>query len=161
MTDETTRTPGAIAAQSVAARTKPSNYPEPFFSRMAGRTKRQLGDFFSLSNFGVNLTELSPGGESALLHAHTKQDEFIYVLEGHPTLVTEADETVLAPGMCAGFPAGGGAHQLVNRSDAIVRYLEIGDRRPGDSATYPKDDIQADLGPDGQWVFSRKDGSAY
>lgn len=161
MTDKIIKTPGAVVAQSVAVRTKPSNYPEPFFTRMAGRTKRQLGDFFGLSNFGVNLTELAPGGESALLHAHTKQDEFIYVLEGTPTLVTEAGETALVPGMCVGFPARGEAHQLVNRSDGPVRYLEIGDRRPGDSARYPKDDIQADLGPDGQWVFTHKDGSAY
>lgn len=161
MTDEIKKTLGAVAAGSVAVRTKPSNYPEPFFSRMTGRTKRQLGDFFGLSNFGINLTELAPGGESALLHAHSKQDEFIYVLEGAPTLVTETEETVLAPGMCAGFPAQGEAHQLVNRSDALVRYLEIGDRRPGDSASYPRDDIQAEMGSDGNWAFTRKDGSAY
>lgn len=161
MADPSDDTPTAISALSVPVRTKPSNYPEPFFSRMAGRTKRQLGDVFGLSNFGVNLTELAPGGESALLHAHTKQDEFIYILEGHPTLVTDTGETALAPGMCAGFPAAGAAHQLVNRSDAPVRYLEIGDRTPGDAASYPNDDIRAELGPDGNWVFTRKDGTPY
>lgn len=161
MANESKQSPDAISAMSVAVRTKPSNYPEPFITRMAGRTKRQLGDVFGLSNFGVNLTELAPGGESALLHAHTRQDEFVYVLEGTPTLVTETGETLLAPGMCTGFPAEGVAHQLVNRTDATVRYLEIGDRRPGDAARYPRDDIQADLGPDGQWVFTHKDGSAY
>lgn len=161
MAAETDKTPLAVDAAAVAPRTKPSNYPEPFFSRMAGRSKRQLGDVFGLSNFGVNLTELAPGGESALLHAHTKQDEFIYILEGRPTLVMETGETELAAGMCAGFPAAGKAHQLVNRSDAPVRYLEIGDRTPGDAASYPNDDIQAKLGPDGNWLFTRKDGSPY
>lgn len=158
MTDER---PPAVRALDVAPRAKPSTYPEPFFSRMAGREKRQLGDLFGLGNFGVNLTRLAPGGESALLHRHTRQDEFVYILEGSPTLVTEEGETFLAPGMCAGFPAGGSAHQLVNRTATDVLYLEVGDRTPGDAASYPHDDIQANLGPDGQWLFTHKNGSPY
>lgn len=150
----------AIVATEAAPRTKPSNYPEPFFSRMAKREKRPLGDVFGLKNFGVNLTRLAPGGESALLHRHSKQDEFVYVLEGTPTLVTDRGEVVLSPGMCAGFPAAGLAHQLVNRTDTVVVYLEIGDRTPGDEGTYPTDDIAAKLTPDG-WTFTHKDGTPY
>jgi uncharacterized cupin superfamily protein len=153
--------PLALVAADVPPRTKPSNYPEPFFSRMARREKRQLGDPFGLTNFGVNLTRLDPGGESALLHRHSRQDEFVYILEGTPTLVTDAGETTLSPGMCAGFPAGGIAHQLVNRTDAPVLYLEIGDRTPGDEGSYPADDLAAVLGPDGRWIFARKDGTPY
>jgi uncharacterized cupin superfamily protein len=155
------RRPLALVAADVPPRTKPSNYPEPFFSRMARREKRQLGDPFGLTNFGVNLTRLDPGGESALLHRHSRQDEFVYILEGTPTLVTDAGETTLSPGMCAGFPAGGIAHQLVNRTDAPVLYLEIGDRTPGDEGSYPADDLAAVLGPDGRWIFARKDGTPY
>ncbi|HKK29917.1 MAG TPA: cupin domain-containing protein, partial [Alphaproteobacteria bacterium] len=95
--------PLAMRALDAPPRTKPSNYPEPYFSRMARREKRQLGDAFGLNKFGVNLTRLDPGGESALLHRHSKQEEFIFILEGEPTLVTETDELQLAPGMCAGF----------------------------------------------------------
>jgi uncharacterized cupin superfamily protein len=153
--------PIAVPASTVPPRTKPSNYPEPFFSRMLKREKRPLGDVFGLKNFGVNLTRLLPGGESALLHRHSKQDEFIYILEGEPTLVTETAEVTLSPGMCAGFPAAGEAHQLVNRTDADVLYLEVGDRTPGDQGSYPKDDIQATLGPDGKWMFTHKDGRPY
>ncbi|MHA1566012.1 MAG: cupin domain-containing protein [Alphaproteobacteria bacterium] len=151
----------AVPAESVPPRTKPSNYPEPFLGRMSGREKRQLGDFFGLKNFGVNLTKLAPGGESALLHRHSKQDEFVYVLAGEPTLVTETEEIQLRPGMCAGFPARGNAHQLVNRTDQDVVYLEIGDRSPGDEGSYPNDDIQAALDPDGKWLFTHKDGRPY
>src|SRR6186713_2910749 len=115
---------GAITAIEAPVRSKPSTYPEPFFSRMAGREKRPLGDTFGLKNFGVNLTKLSPGGESALLHRHSKQDEFVFILEGEPTLVTDRGEIQLTPGMCAGFPAAGLAHQLVNRTDHDVVYLE-------------------------------------
>jgi uncharacterized cupin superfamily protein len=153
--------PIAVVASEVAPRTKPSNYPEPFASRMAGREKRPLGDLFGLSNFGVNLTRLAPGAVSALRHAHSVQDEFIYILQGHPVLVTDAGETPLSPGMCAGFKAGtGNGHQLLNRTGEEVVYLEVGDRSAGDSAIYSDDDIQAAL-VQGQWRFAHKDGSPY
>ncbi len=78
---------------------------------MAGRQKRPLGDLFGLVNFGVNLTRLVPGGVSALRHAHSRQDEFVYVLEGRPTLHTDDGRTELVPGMCASFESGtGNAH---------------------------------------------------
>ena len=153
--------PLAIDAKSVPPRTKPSNYPEPFFSRMLKREKRQLGDQFGLKNFGVNLTRLFPGGESALLHRHSKQDEFVYILQGEPTLVTDDGEVTLGPGMCAGFPAQGRAHQLVNRTALDVLYLEIGDRSTGDEGFYPADDLTAALGADGKWIFAHKDGTIY
>ena len=52
--------PNALVAADAPPRTKPSNYPEPFASRMSGRTKRPLGDLFGLKNFGVNLTGRGP-----------------------------------------------------------------------------------------------------
>jgi uncharacterized cupin superfamily protein len=112
---------------------------------MAGRDKRPLGDLFGLTNFGGNITRLAPGGASALRHAHTKQDEFVYILEGRPTLVTDGGRTALEPGMCAGFKAGAGdAHCLVNETDADVVYLEIGDRTAGDAVDYPDDERRRD-----------------
>jgi uncharacterized cupin superfamily protein len=154
-------TPAAIDAAAAPLRARPSNYPEPFASRMAGREKRPLGDVFGLAAFGVNLTRLGPGAQSALRHRHSRQDEFVYVIEGEPTLVTDAGEEVLRPGMCAGFRAGGTAHHLVNRSGRDVVYLEVGDRAKGDEGTYPDDDIQAVMGPDGKWRFAHKDGRPY
>ena len=155
------RSPIAINAADAPLRTKPSNYPEPFAARMAGREKRPLGDLFGLSSFGVNLTRLAPGAMSALRHAHTKQDEFIYILQGHPTLCTDAGRTPLVPGMCAGFKAGtGNGHHVINETADDVVYLEAGDRTPGDEGSYPDDDLKAGMA-DGKWVFSRKDGTAY
>ena len=154
--------PKAIRALEAPPRAKASNYPEPFAARVKGREKRPLGEVFGLTHFGVNLTRLAPGAVSALRHAHTKQDEFVYVLEGHPTLITDSGETVLGPGMCAGFRAGSGdAHHLVNRSGAEVLFLEIGDRTAGDAAAYPDDDLQAVIDTDGKWRFTRKDGTRY
>ena len=153
--------PIAITAEHAALRAVPSNYPPAIAARLIGREKRQLGEVFGLRNFGVNLTHLSPGAISALRHAHTRQDEFIYVLEGHPTLLTDEGETPLSPGMCAGFKCGtGNAHQLINRTEAEVVYLEVGDRTPGDMASYPDDDLAAKQ-LDGQWHFSHKNGEPY
>jgi uncharacterized cupin superfamily protein len=158
---DSAKRPVALLAADAPARLKSSNYPEPFFSLMTKRDKRPLGDLFGLANFGVNLTRLAPGGSSSLRHTHTKQDEFVYILEGRPTLVTDAGRTPLQPGMCAGFKAGSAdAHHLVNESDEDVVYLEIGDRTPGDSVTYPDDDLAAGL-VEGKWRFVHKDGTLY
>ena len=133
----------------------------PFFSRMRKREKRPLGDYFGLRNFGVNLTRIAPGGESALMHAHSRQDELIYVVDGHPTLVAESGEAVLSPGMCAGYPAQGEAHQVVNRSEEDVVILEIGDRTKADEVRYPRDDLRAVLDAEGRWAFVHKDGTPF
>ena len=154
--------PVAVVAADAPPKTKATNYPEPFASRMKGRLKRPLGDLFGLSNFGVNLTRLEPGASSALRHAHSKQDEFIYVLEGQPTLITDAGETELQPGMCAGFKSGtGNGHHLINRTSENVLFLEVGDRSANDTGSYPDDDIKAELNSNGQWQFTHKNGRPY
>jgi uncharacterized cupin superfamily protein len=155
-----TKFPTALRAADVPPQARPTNYPEPFAARVAGRQKRRLGEAFGLANFGVNLTRLAPGAVSALRHRHAKQDELVYILEGEPVLVTDAGETPMKPGDCAGFKAGGDAHQLVNRGAGDVLYLEIGDRTPGDGVVYPDDDLH--LAPvDGRLRFQHKDGTPY
>jgi len=151
--------PISLRAAAVPPRARASSYPPDLAAKMAGREKRVLGDLFGLVNFGVNLTRLAPGAASSLHHAHARQDEFIYVLEGTPTLLVGEAERLLAPGDCAGFAAAGAAHHLVNRSGADVVYLEIGDRTPGDSAVYPEDDLVAEARPEGGWRYTRKDGT--
>jgi uncharacterized cupin superfamily protein len=153
--------PNPILALNAPPRSKPSNYPEPFRSMMAGRVKRPLGDLFGLTNFGVNITVVPPGAVSALRHAHSSQDEFVYVVSGLLTLHTDEGESELAAGMCVGFKAGSGnAHRLVNRSAFEAVYLEVGDRTPGDMVTYPDDDLVAQS-DQGRWVFRHKDGTPY
>jgi uncharacterized cupin superfamily protein len=140
---------------------KSSNYPEEFKPLVAGRIKKRLGDAAGLKNFGVNLVKLEPGSCSALRHWHTNQDEFIYILSGEVTLVTNAGEQILHSGMAAGFPAGeADGHHLINRSNAVVEYLEVGDRTPNDVANYPDNDLIA-KDNSGVWVFAHKDGSPY
>jgi uncharacterized cupin superfamily protein len=150
----------AICAAEAPPRARPSRYPADLAAKIGAREKRPLGDLFGLKNFGVNLTRLPPGSASALRHAHARQDEFIYVLEGEPVLVTDAGETRLSAGMCAGFRAGtGDAHHLVNRGPDDAVFLEVGDRTPGESVAYPDDDLKYETGPDGRARYTRKDGT--
>jgi uncharacterized cupin superfamily protein len=149
-----------IAATSIEATLGQTIYPEPYASKVKGRLKRKLGDRFGLTNFGVNLTHLSPSAMSGLRHSHTKQDEFIYILAGHPTLIIGEETFLLNPGECYGYKAGTGiAHHLVNRSTETVTYIEVGDRTPGDTVEYPDDDLTAiqSVG----WTVAHKDGRPY
>jgi uncharacterized cupin superfamily protein len=148
----------AIDPATVAER-RGSGYPEPFRSRMGDRVKRRHGDACGLTCFGVNLVTLGPGGQSALRHYHTREDEFVYVLEGEVVLITDAGEQTLRAGDCAGYPGGrADAHHFINRSDAPARYLEVGNRDPEDRAFYPDDDLA--FADDGE-QYVHKDGSPY
>jgi uncharacterized cupin superfamily protein len=154
--------PVALLASEAPPRAKQSGYPAEMAKMVAGRLKHPLGDLFGLTNFGVNLTRLAPGAYSALRHAHAKQDEFVYLLEGEAVLITDSGETLLKPEMCAGFKAGtGDAHHLHNRSQKDVVFLEVGDRSAGDSVSYPDNNVVAVFGPDGKWKYARKDGTPY
>ena len=139
-----------------------TSYPEPLRAPNQNRYNRRLGNHAGLKNFGVNLTRIVPGGQSSYRHAHTRQDEFVYVLEGEVVMETNAGAQVLRRGMCAGFPAGtGDAHRFVNRSGADVVLLVVGDRSPDDEVAYPDMDMHARLAADGKYRFTRKDGTPY
>ena len=139
-----------------------TSYPTDFAGPVQNRNKRAIGDHFGLTGYGVNLVELEPGTWSAQRHWHTHEDELVYVVSGELTLVSDAGEQTLTPGMVAGFPAGiDDGHHLVNRSDAPASYLEIGDRCPEDEVFYP--DINLELRRDGkeELRFTRRDGTPY
>lgn len=146
--------PPALDPGSVALETG-SSYPEPLRAAVAGRQRRRLGNALGLTDFGVNLVTLAPGAASAQRHWHSAEDEFIHVLDGELTLITDNGEQVLGPGMCAGFPKGvADGHHLVNRGPGPARYLEIGSRRNGDLVTY----TDVDLALSAERVFTHKDG---
>jgi len=139
-----------------------SGYPERYRAANQQRWNRRLGEHAGLTNFGVNLTRIVPGGQSSHRHAHSHQDEFIYVLQGEVVLETDAGAENLSAGMCAGFPAGtGNAHRFVNRSGADVLLLVVGDRTAGDEVAYPDIDMQGRMVAVGKYVFAHKDGTPY
>ena len=136
-------------------------YPPQFAGSVAGREKRALGDKFGLTQFGVNLTTLEPGGRSALRHWHEREDEFVLVIEGELVLVDDAGEHLMGKGMCAGFKAGvANGHCLLNRSKAPATYVEIGTRSADEVAHYPDVDLKA-VKTAGKFTVTRKDGSNF
>ena len=138
-----------------------SGYPNPYDQPCADRKKKPLGDAFNLSDYGVNLVSLPPGTWSSQRHWHSLEDEFIYILQGRPILVTDEGETRLEPGMCAGFPAGvANGHHLVNNTDDDVAYLEVGSRRDDDDVEYSDIDMQVKRRGYGTG-FTHKDGTPY
>ena len=139
-----------------------TGYPEPYRAANQQRWNRRLGNHAQLTNFGVNLTRIIPGGQSSSRHAHSRQDEFVYVLSGEVELETDAGVEVLRAGICAGFPAGtGNAHRFVNRSATDVLLLVVGDRTSGDEVSYPDIDMHGRMGADGKYTFAHKDGTPY
>jgi uncharacterized cupin superfamily protein len=128
---------------------------------MGDRAKRRLGDACGLTKFGVNLVTLAPGGQSALRHWQTLEDEFVYILSGEVALISEGGEQILGAGMCAGYPAGKrDAHHFVNRSNAPAQYLEIGNRIDGDNAFYPDDDLMW-VETESGTIAARKNGTRH
>jgi uncharacterized cupin superfamily protein len=152
--------PAAVVAVDVQAKSG-SSYPQPFNARMGDANWRPLGNVFGLTQFGINLETFQPGAQSSLRHWHTLSDEFVYVLEGEMVLRTDAGETVMRPGMCAGFKAGArNAHHFVNRSDKPARMLVVGTRVPGDACFYPDDDLLWVETEAGEYA-AHKDGRRY
>ena len=153
------RTPALDPAQVPA--TAGTIYPEKFKAQCAGRLKQVLGDPLGLTRFGVNIVTLPPGVWSAHRHWHEREEEFVYVIDGAVTLVTDAGEQVLTSGQVAGFPAGrADGHHLINKTRTPARYLVVGTRCDDETAVYPDIDLHLER-KGGRNVFSDKSGTPY
>ena len=136
-----------------------TGYPDPFAEAVSGRSRQALGDAGGLTQFGANLVELQPGAASSQRHWHSHEDEFVMVVSGELTLVTDEGETLMRAGDCAAFPAGRpNGHQLINRGWGNALFLCVGSRIPEDTAQYPDIDLVYDGKTDS---YSRRDGTPY
>ena len=147
-----------IEINSVPER-KGSGYPSPFHLVAGERVRRRLGDAGGLTQFGVNLLHLPPGCWSSQRHWHSGEDEFVWVLSGEVTLITEEGEEILRAGECAAFPKGEkNGHHIVNRSKDAATLLEVGTRASDDVCEYPDIDLRIDarIGH-----FTHRDGTPY
>jgi uncharacterized cupin superfamily protein len=139
---------------------KGSSYPAPFHELAKDRLKQAVGDAGGLSDFGVNLVRLPPGAWSSQRHWHSHEDEFVYVISGELTLITDDGEEILRPGDCATFAKNvTNGHHLVNRSKDMVVYLEVGTRTKEGTCTYPDIDLLIDKSRGAQYLH--KDGTPY
>ena len=139
-----------------------TTYPKQFRAAVEGRSRKKIGEAAGLKTFGVNLTTLEPGSQSALRHWHSAQDEFIYIVQGELILITKEGEQTLTAGDMAGFAAGvANGHHLVNRSEQPSVYLEVGDRTLPDFADYPDEDLVCTRTGDGVSLFQHRNGDPY
>ena len=136
-------------------------YPPPFDEPCRARHRQRLADAAGLTQYGVNLVRLKPGDWSCQRHWHVAQDEFVYILSGEVTLVTDAGAETLRAGDCAGFKAGDGdGHHLQNRSNADVTFLEMGTRPADDAAFYSDIDMKVSAA-DPPGTYKHRDGTPY
>jgi uncharacterized cupin superfamily protein len=138
-----------------------ASYPEPFATSVAGRSWQSLGDAAGLTQFGVNLMRIEPGGASAARHWHEAEDEFVYMIDGELVLIDNDGETVMRAGDAAGFKAGlASGHHLVNRSDREAVFLVVGSRAPRERCHYPDIDLAYEY-DNGRFRYTRKSGEPF
>lgn len=140
-----------------------STYPAPFDAPCVNRSNLKLGDAGGLTQFGANMVTLLPGAWSSQRHYHTAEDELVYIISGHPTLVDDNGRQVLNPGDCTAHPAGdANAHHMINETQTDVVYLVIGSRTPEiDSGVYPDIDLSIPANGTPNRVYRNKKGDAY
>jgi uncharacterized cupin superfamily protein len=132
-------------------------YPSPFDVPCRAQSCQRLARYAGLTQFGVNVTVIATDAWSSQRHWHSHEDEFVWVLDGELTLVTEAGEETLRAGDCAAFRSGDrDGHHLVNKSGRPARVLEIGTTDPQDRCTYPDIDMIAD-----SRGYTHRDGTPY
>jgi uncharacterized cupin superfamily protein len=133
------------------------SYPSPFDEPCLAQSCQRLARYAGLTQFGLNLTIIAPGAWSSQRHWHSLEDEFVWVVDGELTLVTDAGEETLRAGDCAAFRRGDGdGHHLINKSGQPARVLEIGTSDPQDLCTYPDIDMMADARG-----YTHRDGTLY
>ena len=136
-----------------------STYPPPFDAPCDGQRHQRLGRAAGLTLFGVNLKVIPPDGWSSQRHWHSHEDEFVWVVEGELTLITDSGEEILGPGDCAAFKAGDpDGHHLVNKSGRPAKVLEIGNADANDRCVYS--DIDMVAGP-GAVRYRHRNGRPY
>lgn len=152
--------PRVIDPASIEPDTR-STYPEHLQGPVKGRRKRRLGSLAGLGNLSAVHVELPSGCASSLRVWHSHEDELIIVLKGEATLVTDQGERLVRAGQAIGFPAGeANGHQIVNRGETPVVFIEVASFAEANVSTYPDDDLLQI--PDGRGRrFVRKDGTPY
>ncbi len=138
-----------------------TRYPAPHDAPCKARSWSALGEAAGLTQFGVNLIRIPPGSWSSHRHWHMLEDEFVWVVEGQATMVTDGGRETLGPGDSAGFPAGvRDGHHFINEGPGDLVLLVVGSRNDADYGEYS--DIDMKFGPErysGAGHYTRKDGT--
>jgi uncharacterized cupin superfamily protein len=99
---------------------------------------RTLGGKTGTVAIGCNYFEVAPGKTAFPHHYHCGIEEALFVIEGSGEVRIGEDRVAVRGGDFIALPAGPEhAHQLINTSDAPLRYLCISNRARADVVGYP------------------------
>lgn len=140
-----------------------STYPAPFDEPCLNRKHISPGDAGGLTQFGAHIMTLEPGAWSSQRHWHSAEDEFVYIINGHPTFIDDAGRQLLSPGDVTTHKAGeSNGHHMINETQSVVRYLIIGVRKPEiDNCYYPDVDLNLQANGTTDRIYRHKDGRPY
>jgi uncharacterized cupin superfamily protein len=122
------------------SRPMPVDFAEPSWEadKYPGRHVAAVGAQAGAQELAANVYELDAGAVGSPLHVHHANEELLLVLAGTLSLRGPDGTQLLTAGAVVAFPRGrAGAHSLVNRSDAPVRYLVVSTTNRPDVVEYP------------------------
>ncbi|HTA40678.1 MAG TPA: cupin domain-containing protein [Candidatus Acidoferrales bacterium] len=98
----------------------------------------EIGWHIGGRHLGYQMVRLPAGARFCPMHAHDREEELFYVIEGHPTVRTLRGDLRLRPGDFMAFPVGDrGTHQLANESDVDALVLLLGEDHEDETVYYP------------------------
>jgi len=107
---------------------------EPLYDAQGARLARGTAAI----KLGASVDVLAPGKRGCPYHLHHAQEEMFIVIEGHGTLRVADQMLPLKPGDVAFIPAGPEyPHQIINSSDAPLKYLSISTMETPEICEYP------------------------
>lgn len=122
------------------------DYPLPYRLPCSLRERARIGRKSGLSDLGINLVKLPPGQWSSHLHWHSQNEEAVYILDGELILYTSKGREIVKERDWILFPAGVAiAHHLINESQSVAVYIEMGSNKPLDDCIYPQSEELTNL----------------
>ena len=97
----------------------------------------RLGDRVGMQRAHLSLARIPPGKESFIPHAHSIQEEFLFILHGRGTAEIDGDRFTVGPGDYLGFPTDGAVHHLINDGTEDLVYLMGGERSQAEVVRFP------------------------
>jgi uncharacterized cupin superfamily protein len=106
----------------------------PLYDTLAAR----LGTGTAASKLGASFDIVAPGKRSCPYHFHHAQEEMFIVIEGEGTLRVAGENLPIRSGDVIFIPPGPAyPHQIINTSQAPLKYLSVSTRERPEVVEYP------------------------
>ena len=117
---------------------------EPLYDGAGARLARGTAAL----KLGASIDVLEPGKRGCPYHLHHAQEEMFIVVEGHGTMRVAGEMLPVKAGDVIFMPAGPDyPHQMINTSDAPLKYLSISTKEAPEVCEYPDSNKILAYGP--------------